>query len=440
MRVRLWFIVILGLVVMGCERVLSNTVEPRPYLDVPPEGKTVFLPPEGYLNVVVHFIMGREEASSLVLKWAGEGAVAGIQGQMPIPMEGMAPDIYRARLAVWPLEPLPPGTYRLWVEVPGTGYPSSGEARVRILSPEEMAQMLAEGAQSVALATSVPLPTLSPAFRPTVTLPPTNVPTITPTPLPCYRARFIADITLPDGTTIEPNRIYTKTWRLENTGSCTWPADAYPLWVGGDNLQAGSPTDYRLGRPVAPGQRVDVSTAIAANNLPPGTYRALYMLTLPDGTRFGVGRQGNKPFWVEVVIPQPTAVPTRTPTATPADTQGPFIGKVAASETQISPPPCTPNTVTINAYQVTDPSGVASVTLVWRVVDGSRAGPWTNTPMTSQGNNAYSVALDYATVEANLAPPYQNGQMQFRVKAVDVYGNVTFYPTQSLTVYSYCVQ
>jgi len=217
MRVRLWLIVMLGLVVMGCERVLSSTVEPRPYLDAPPEGTTVLLPPEGYLEVVVHVLVGSEEVSSLVLKWAGEGEAAGIQGQIPIPMEGMAPRIYRARLEVWPLEPLPPGTYRLWVEVPGSRYPPSGEARVRILSPEEMAQMLAEGAQPVALATFVPLPTLTLTFGPTVTLPPTAVPTITPTPLPCYRARFIADITLPDGTTIKPNRVYTKTWRLETT-------------------------------------------------------------------------------------------------------------------------------------------------------------------------------------------------------------------------------
>ena len=37
-------------------------------------------------------------------------------------------------------------------------------------------------------------------------------------------ARFVADVNVPDGTTIAPRTLFTKTWRMQNTGSCTWSA------------------------------------------------------------------------------------------------------------------------------------------------------------------------------------------------------------------------
>src|SRR5512143_3278895 len=38
----------------------------------------------------------------------------------------------------------------------------------------------------------------------------------------CDWAQFVADVTVPDGTSYAPGTTFTKTWRLKNIGSCTW--------------------------------------------------------------------------------------------------------------------------------------------------------------------------------------------------------------------------
>ena len=56
----------------------------------------------------------------------------------------------------------------------------------------------------------------------------TPVPTLTPFTLastepPCInKAEFVTDVTISDNTRLKPNQGFTKTWRLQNTGTCTW--------------------------------------------------------------------------------------------------------------------------------------------------------------------------------------------------------------------------
>ena len=38
----------------------------------------------------------------------------------------------------------------------------------------------------------------------------------------CPAATFVADVTIPDGTYINPGASFTKIWRLKNTGTCAW--------------------------------------------------------------------------------------------------------------------------------------------------------------------------------------------------------------------------
>ena len=44
----------------------------------------------------------------------------------------------------------------------------------------------------------------------------------------CDAAAFVRDVTIPDGTIVEPGRDFTKTWRLKNVGTCSWTT-AYAL-------------------------------------------------------------------------------------------------------------------------------------------------------------------------------------------------------------------
>src|SRR5688572_24073099 len=83
-----------------------------------------------------------------------------------------------------------------------------------------------------------------PPTRPGLTLPtdipPTASPTsnpMTPSPTPSCRdsAVFVEDVTVPDNTRIEAGEEFTKTWKLQNTGSCTW-TDYTIAFVSGDQM------------------------------------------------------------------------------------------------------------------------------------------------------------------------------------------------------------
>ena len=60
--------------------------------------------------------------------------------------------------------------------------------------------------------TAVSFPTLTRAPS-TAAVPPTAA---------CDLASFVKDMSIPDGSVFTPGATFTKTWRLENAGTCTW--------------------------------------------------------------------------------------------------------------------------------------------------------------------------------------------------------------------------
>ena len=91
---------------------------------------------------------------------------------------------------------------------------------------------VAAGTQVVepsAIATLPEVPPTSTSVPPTpvpptsTTVPPTPVPpTATQPQIPCDRAKFVEDVTSPDGTDVIQGTSFVKTWRLKNNGICTW--------------------------------------------------------------------------------------------------------------------------------------------------------------------------------------------------------------------------
>ena len=129
----------------------------------------------------------------------------------------------------------------------------------------------------------------------------------------CNTAGFISDVTVPDGTLFQPGAAFVKTWRLKNTGSCTWTR-AYTLaYVSGDPLGA----VYSMVMPtVGPGQQVNVSLNMNAPTTP-GHYRGYWKMKDSHGVKFGLGLYGSSSFWVDInvsaaVPPSPTPGPTTT--------------------------------------------------------------------------------------------------------------------------------
>src|SRR5271157_1067465 len=54
----------------------------------------------------------------------------------------------------------------------------------------------------------------------------------------CNWAQFVADVTVPDGTTLAPGATFTKTWRLENIGNCTWTTSYALVFSSGSAMGA----------------------------------------------------------------------------------------------------------------------------------------------------------------------------------------------------------
>jgi hypothetical protein len=122
-------------------------------------------------------------------------------------------------------------------------------------------------------------------------------------PATCDRARFVRDVTVPDGTDFAPGEKFTKTWRLLNTGTCPWTANYALIFVDGDRL--GAPDVLKFtDRDVPPGAEVDVSVELTAPG-DTGEFQADFQLQNASGQKFGVGDEGDKTFWVriDVVVP-----------------------------------------------------------------------------------------------------------------------------------------
>jgi hypothetical protein len=155
-----------------------------------------------------------------------------------------------------------------------------------------------------ALAPTAILPpgTLTPI--PTYTPGPTSPPAATATPVPCDRARFVRDVTIPDDTQLRPGEAFVKTWRIRNAGSCTWNT-AYALVFAGGEIM-GAPASLPLPRNVAPGEEIDLSVNLVAPTSA-GAYRGNYMLRNASNSPFGLG-DGSKPFWVQVRVVTPKQV------------------------------------------------------------------------------------------------------------------------------------
>ena len=150
------------------------------------------------------------------------------------------------------------------------------------------------------------LGTGTPPPLPTVTALPPLTPTATPfstppivSPSVCDKAAFVADITVPDGTLFSPNAAFTKTWRLKNVGSCTWTRSYSLVFYSGD--QMGAPTSVNFPGSVAPGQTVDLTMNMIAP-ASEGKYRGFWILRNASTILFGISKNANEPFWLEVNV------------------------------------------------------------------------------------------------------------------------------------------
>ncbi|MFZ5810138.1 MAG: NBR1-Ig-like domain-containing protein [Chloroflexota bacterium] len=115
-----------------------------------------------------------------------------------------------------------------------------------------------------------------------------------PTPtLACLNSLlFIADKTIPDGTTVKPAEEFDKIWEVENNGTCNWDQHYRLRWIGGSELGA-SPEQALF--PARSGTRLLIRIHFVAPQ-DPGNYRSAWQAFDPQGNPFG------DPIYVEIIV------------------------------------------------------------------------------------------------------------------------------------------
>jgi hypothetical protein len=144
-----------------------------------------------------------------------------------------------------------------------------------------------------------PTPALDAALQPTATPTPDSAPAPeddpTPTPEPCSNnLKFLDDLTVPDGSPVNPGERIDKQWRVQNSGTCDWDARYRLKLVGGF-----PPLGAELSQQLFPARAGSEATIQIFFIAPPasGLYRSAWMAYGPDDQPFG------EMIFIEFVVP-----------------------------------------------------------------------------------------------------------------------------------------
>lgn len=177
----------------------------------------------------------------------------------------------------------------------------------------------------------------------------TNTPFIAPTPTStCDNSAYVADVTIPDNTQMVVGKTFTKTWTIQNTGTCAWTS-TYALKFASGNQMNGAST--AIGSAVAPGSTINVSIAMTAPSTP-GAYTGYWRMVNDSSAFFG--------GYVSVSI-NVNAVPTGTLTLTPTVTKTPSATPIYIIVTATPETPSATNT-TVPAASATPVPPTATLT------------------------------------------------------------------------------
>jgi hypothetical protein len=147
-------------------------------------------------------------------------------------------------------------------------------------------------------ASETPLPPTATATTEPATEVPTARPTALPAAAPCNRAQFVKDLSYPDGSDVSSGTSFTKSWRLKNTGTCSWDS-SYSLVFSGKNAMGGPSSQQLTSSKVHPGDTLDISVVLKAPGTA-GAYEGDWKLSDGSDKIFGIGTGGKDYFWVKI--------------------------------------------------------------------------------------------------------------------------------------------
>lgn len=154
-----------------------------------------------------------------------------------------------------------------------------------------------------------PLPPTATIPPPTATVDP-NMPTATPvamvteppadTGTKCLQFEFLSDVNYPPGTVLRPGTVFTKVWRVRNTGTCKWTIEFDLVMSGGEAFGSSKRADIK--EVVYPGDTVELSIPDLVAPLTPGTYTSYWVIAAPDGARVGYGPNQQLGLGIQIVV------------------------------------------------------------------------------------------------------------------------------------------
>jgi hypothetical protein len=212
-------------------------------------------------------------------------------------------------------------------------------------------------------ATDTQTPTPSQTSSPTPSPSPTSENTQSPSPTQngnistgssCDNATFLSDVTIPDGTQFAPGAEFTKTWKLQNNGTCAWATGYVVAFSNGSIMGAASPQSLDVDS-VPPGGSVDISIEMVAPDST-GQQIGYWRMQNAAGTGFG------DTFYVDIFITEASETPTPTSTGsviteTPTSTNTQDVNTATSTAT---PTPTSTDTSTSTPTPTDTPTSTAT--------------------------------------------------------------------------------
>ncbi len=168
---------------------------------------------------------------------------------------------------------------------PVTPAPTQNLDAVRTEAVSTFAADMTGTASAVPTATATETEVASAAAATASTGEPATASTGGPSPTPaCLGLRWVKDVTIPDNTAMTPAEVFTKSWLVENSGTCPWQAGFQVVLIGGVAM-GGSP--FQLTQEVGPGGRIQISIKMVAPTNQTGIVQGTWKMADSTGKPFG---------------------------------------------------------------------------------------------------------------------------------------------------------
>lgn len=182
------------------------------------------------------------------------------------------------------------------------------------------------------LPTSTATPTQPPPALPTEAAIPTqplavetSVPTVEPATPPVDRSQcvdavlFIADVNIPDFSTLEADKAFVKTWRVRNAGSCAWNETYKLTFLSGEAMTRNTTISLA---PTQPGADLDITIQMTTPS-GIGGYTSNWQFINPEGKVIPLVSSDQAYIWLKINVAQPPPVLVNNPPETVVPVTGP---------------------------------------------------------------------------------------------------------------------